>query len=354
MARLVSSHAGKVGLPPGTLVHVGEDRDAPVRLTVIDYNAEDFEEREVASVAECRPYKDRDTVTWINVDGVHDVDIIQQIGDAFGLHPLAREDVVDTGQRPKTDDYGDHLFTSTKMLYCDPDADEIGAEQVSIMTGHKLVVSFQEQRGDVFEAIRDRLRNNRGRIRRMAADYLAYSLIDAVVDNYFVILEWLGDRIEQMESALVTDAGPDTAGEIHQMKRQMLFIRKAVWPMREVVSGLERSASPLLDEATGPYYRDVYDHVIQVIDTVETYRDLVSGMRDTYLAAVSNRMNEIMKVLTIIATIFIPITFIAGLYGMNFERMPELKWRYGYPAALLVMAAVAVAMLLYFRRKRWL
>jgi magnesium transporter len=354
MARLVSSSAGKAGLPPGTLVHVGESRDAPVRITVIDYSAETFDERGVASVEDCVPFRDSDTVTWVNVDGVHDIGIVEQIGRCFGLHLLALEDVVDTGQRPKTEDYGDHLFSVVKMLYCDGDSDEVRAEQVSVMTCRNVVISFQERKGDVFESIRDRLRHGKGRIRQMGADYLAYSLVDAVVDNYFVILEWLGDRIEQMEDTVVDHATSETAADIHQMKRQMLFIRKAVWPMREVVSRLDRNDSPLIEDATAPYYRDVYDHVVQVIDAVETYRDLVGGLRDTYLAVVSNRMNEIMKVLTIIATIFIPITFIAGIYGMNFEGMPELKWRFGYPMALMAMAAVAAGMLVYFRRRRWL
>ena len=356
MAKLITERAKKVGLPPGTLVHVGEKPGAEVRITVLDYSESQFEEKEVQNVEECLPFRDRPTVTWINVDGIHQVDVIERLGKQFDLHPLLLEDIAHTTQRPKTEDYGDYVFSVVRMLYYDPSEDEIRAEQVSLIIGPNFVLSFQERQGDVFEEIRDRIRTGKGRIRKMGADYLVYALIDAVVDNYFLILEGVGERIEELEDKLLSDVSPAARHEIHRMKRSALFLRKAVWPLREVISSLSRGESPLVKQATLPYLRDAYDHTIQVIDTIESFRDTIAGMFDTHLSALSNRMNEVMKVLTIIATIFIPLTFIAGIYGMNFEKpgMPELRWVYGYPACLGVMAAVVVGMVVYFKRKKWL
>jgi magnesium transporter len=252
------------------------------------------------------------------------------------------------------EDYGDYMFVVLKMLRHDVKKDEVQAEQVSMILGPHFVISFQEVEGDVFNLIRDRIRQAKGRIRKMGADYLAYALIDAVVDNYFLILEKFGERMEGMEDELVTNPAPETLQEIHTLKRELIFLRRSVWPLRETISGLQRTESSLIAESTEVYLRDVYDHTIQVIDTVESLRDMVSGMLDTYLSSISNRMNEVMKVLTIIATIFIPITFIAGIYGMNFAVMPELGWRWAYFVVLGVMAAVSLVMVIYFRRKRWL
>jgi len=293
-------------------------------------------------------------VTWINVDGIHQVEILERLGEYFGLHPLVVEDILNTDQRPKVEDFGDYIFIVLKMFYYDDSADEIVTEQISLTLGPTLVISFQEREGDVFNPIRERIRSEKGRIRKMGADYLAYVLVDSIVDSYFIILEKLGEKIEDLEEELVTDPRPETLQTIHNLKREMIFLRKSVWPLREVVSGLERGESPLIQESTGIYLRDVYDHTIQVIDTVETIRDMLSGMLDIYLSSVSNRMNEVMKVLTIIATIFIPLTLIAGIYGMNFRYMPELEWPWAYPMLWLIMLAIGVLMLIYFRRKRWL
>jgi magnesium transporter len=265
------------------------------------------------------------------------------------------EDIMNTEQRPKIEDFDDYIFVVLKMLYYDNDEEEIKAEQISIIVRSNFVLSFQEREGDIFNPLRDRIRNAKGRVRKMGPDYLAYCLLDAIVDNYFVVLEKLGEQIEGMEEELVTNPTPVTLQRIHNLKREMIFLRKSVWPLREVVSRLERGESPLIKESTGIYLRDVYDHTIQVIDTIETYRDMLSGMLDIYLSSISNRMNQVMKVLTIIATIFIPLTFVAGIYGMNFEYMPELKWHWFYPKAFwLVMIGIAGVMLVYFRRKRWL
>jgi magnesium transporter len=342
----------KAGLPPGTLVPVGVDRGGSVRITLLDYDEKHFEEKVVETIEETFPFKGTPTVTWVNVDGVQDTDLIERAGKHFGIHPLVLEDIVNTGQRPKMEDFGDYIFVVLKMLYLEKD--EVRSEQVGIILGRDFVLSFQERPGDVFEPIRDRLRNAKGRIRKMGADYLMYGLVDTIVDNYFAILEAFGERIECIEGELIDKPSPDTLQVIHSLKRELIFLRKSVWPLRELISGLERAESPLIADTTPIYLRDVYDHTIQVIDTVESYRDMVSGMLDTYLSSVSNRMNEVMKVLTIIATIFIPITFVAGIYGMNFQNMPELSWPWGYFGALSVMGGISIVMVVYFRRKRWL
>jgi magnesium transporter len=344
----------KAGLPPGTPVYVGEREDEKVKISVLDYDELNYQEKEVKAVEECFPFKDTSTVTWINIDGIHQVDIIEKIGKHFDLHPLIQEDIVNTEQRPKIEDFGNYIYIVLKMIYHDENDGEIKIEQVSLILGENFVISFQEKEGDIFNHVRERIRNGKGRIRKMKADYLAYSLLDAVVDNYFFILEKSGEQIEELEDKVVSNPKPETLQEIHKLKRGMIFLRRSVWPLREVINTLERGESSFIQKTTRIYLRDVYDHTIQVIDSVETFRDMLSGMHDTYLSSISNRMNEIMKVLTIIATIFIPLTFVAGIYGMNFKFMPELDWRWGYFAVWLIMAAVAVLMIFYFKRKKWL
>jgi magnesium transporter len=354
MLKLFRKTSKRAGLSPGTLVHDGDKKVEKAKITIIDFDATQFQEKEVDTVEECFPFRDTPTVTWINIDGLHEVRIIEKIGKHFSIHPLILEDILHTGQRPKMEDFEDYIFLVVKMFYYDEKDDEIKMEQVSLLLGSNFVISFQEREGDIFNPIRERIRNHKGRIRMMKADYLGYALLDTIVDNYFIILEKIGEDIENMEEELVTKPTPETLQTIHNLKRELIVLRKSIWPLREVVNSLERGESPLINEATGVYLRDVYDHTIQVIDTIETFRDMVSGMLDIYLSSISNKMNEVMKVLTIIATIFIPLTFVAGIYGMNFEFMPELKWHWGYFAALLVMVAVAVIMVFYFRRKRWL
>lgn len=354
MFQFIKKRSKKAGLPPGTMVHIGERKEAKVKITVIDYDKKSFLEKELKKVEECIKYRKRPTATWINVSGIHDTKTIEEIGKCFGLHPLLLEDIVNTDQRPKMEDYGDYIYVVLKMLYGNEKGNEVNAEQMSLVLGPNFVISFQESEDDVFSKVRERLRTGKGRIREMGSDFLAYALIDAIVDNYFVILEQMGEKIEHMEEELVKNPTSKTLQRIHGMKREVIFLRKSVWPLREVISGLLRSESKLIKKTTAVYLRDVYDHTIQVIDTVETSRDILSGMTDIYLSSISNRLNEIMKVLTIIGTIFIPLTFITGLYGMNFRFMPELESPLGYPAALSVMLVVAVIMLIYFRRKKWL
>ncbi len=338
---------------PDRLTHTATTRARPVTVTVIDYNGSRFDERTSARPGEIRTPAHPPTIAWVNVDGVHDVGTILTIGEAFGIHPLTLEDIANTHQRPKIEDHGDYLYVAVRMLSPYGDGG-FQSEQVSLVLGKSYVVSFQEEPGDVFERIRERLRTGAGRIRGEGADYLFYALLDAIVDGYFAVIEEFGERIETIEEEVVADPDRGTLQAIYALKRSLIALRRSVWPLRDVVSELERSESPLIHAPTLVYLRDVYDHTIEVAETVETYRDMMSGTLDVYLSSQSSRMNEIMKVLTIIATIFIPLTFIAGVYGMNFAQMPELRHPWGYPAALASMAAVAGTMLLYFRKKGWI
>jgi len=324
-----------------------------VRITFIDYDEQSFEEKQVTKIEECLKLKNTPTVSWINIDGLHDIELLEKLGKGFEIHPLILEDILSTGQRPKFEDYEKYIFIVLKMISFSGENQSVEVEQVSLILGPNYVISFQERVGDVFDQVRDRIRNAKGRIRKMGPDYLAYSLIDAVVDNYFVILEKLGEKIESMEEEVVGDPTEKTVQQIHTLKREMISLRKSIWPLRELIAGLQKSESSLIKETTDIYLRDVYDHTIQIIDTIESFRDMVSGMLDIYLSSLSNKMNAVMKVLTIIATLFIPLTFVAGIYGMNFEYMPELKVRWGYGAVWLVMITIAVIMLFYFRRKKW-
>lgn len=348
------SMARKSGLPPGTLLHVGHKYIDAVKIGVIDYNLSQIMVRELYSVEELAHFHSADTITWIHVNGLHNIDLIEGICQSFGIHPLVQEDILNTAQRPKIEDYGDYLFVVLKAFWAEKETDILMSEQISILFGASYVISFQESQRDLFEPIRNRINSSQSRIRRQGADYLAYALVDIIVDNYFVILETLGEKIELLEEDLVVQPGQEALKEIHFLKRQMLFFRKAIWPLRETIGSLSRGESPLVKDTTLLYIRDVYDHTIQAIDTLETYRDIISGMLDIYLSSISNRMNQVMKVLTVISTIFIPLTFIVGVYGMNFKYMPELEWEWGYPAVWLLMLFVFLAMLQFFRTRKWL
>jgi magnesium transporter len=342
----------EMGAPPGTIIYSGKDTSEKVKITLIEYNETEYFEKDFYSFSECMENVNQSMVKWINVDGIHKADLIETIGKHFNIHPLTLEDIVNTNQRPKFEDYDSYVVSIMKMIYYDT---EIRSEQLSVVLIQGMVISFQEVLGgDAFDMIRTRIRQGKGRIRKMGADYLAYALLDAVVDCYFNILEKIGDRIELLEEEVVDNPTRQTLEQIHHMKREMIFLRKAVWPMRELISNLERSETELIKSSTDIYLRDLHDHVIRVIDTVETFRDLLSGMMDIYLSSVSNRMNEIMKVLTIITTIFVPVTFIVGVYGMNFEDMPELHSKWGYPVTMAVIVLTIISLLIYFRRRKWL
>jgi len=354
MRKLVRRSSKKAGLPPGTLLHVGEKKTEKPQITILDYDAEHLDERTSATIDECIPLRDTPTVTWINVSGLHDPDILRTLGDCYAVHPLVLEDILNTEQRPKLEDFERYLFLALKMLYLDHETGEITAEHISIIVGPNFIISFQETPEDVFASVRDRIRSGKGRLRGAGADYLAHALLDAIVDSYFSVLETMAGHIEEVEDELVTEPSLHTLQSVYKIKRELIFLRRSVWPLREVLAVLSRADSALIHESTVIYLRDVYDHTIQVIDTVESFRDIVAGMLDTYLSSISNRMNEVMKVLTIIATIFIPLTFIAGIYGMNFEWMPELRWHWSYPAVWIIMFLIGVSMLFYFRQRKWL
>jgi len=343
----------KVGLPPGSLVFTGETTAAPVQVTVTDYGPDTLNET-TADPAHLSPsYLSEETTSWIHISGIHDTDVIQSIGTHFGLHPLVQEDIVNTGQRPKLETYDDHLYIVVKRVRAD-DAGALEAEQISLIVGAGYVLSFQESGSTPFEAVRQRIRNGRGRIRAGGADYLAYALLDLIVDEYFLVLDALGQRTETLEDEILDAPTAATQSDLNELRRDLVFMRRMTWPIRDVLAQLERLDMPLWRDDTRPFIRDVYDHAVQVLDLVESMRDVVNGLTDLYMTVLSTRMNEIMKVLTIIGTIFIPLTFVAGIYGMNFSYMPELESPYGYPIAMGVMGAIAVVLLIYFRRKEWI
>lgn len=343
----------KAGLPPGTLVHIGEKHSEKPHIRQISYDESDFLIQEIETPEKYCPTRAAAGVTWINVDGISQTELFQQIGDCFGLHPLVQEDIMNTDQRPKMEDFGDYVYIVLKILSFD-NRREIIAEQLSLILGQNFLLSFRERESDIFNPIVERIRNAKGAIRKGGADYLAYALLDAVVDHYFVALEKVEEEIDLLEEEVSADATPKTLQKIHKLRRELIFLRKSVLPFRSVISSLERGESPFFKQASRVYLRDIYDHTIHIIDSLETFRDLASGLLDIYLSSISNRMNSVMRVLTVITTIFMPLTFLAGLYGMNFKYMPELEWRWGYPAVLLLMAAVGVSMQIYFRKKKWL
>ena len=355
MPRRSKSRSKKAGLPPGTLVHIGEKLSETTEVTLLDYNSEHSLEKKIINIDDLRIFKDQPTVSWVHIEGIHDTSVLEQLGNVFGIHPLILEDILNTDQRPKMQDMGDYMFIVLKRFCstCD-ESHDISADQISVILGPRYVISFQEREEAIFEPIRERIRTSKGRIRNSGADYLAYSLVDSILDSYFGILEELGEKIETEEEILVNHPSESTLRAIQQLKRDMIFLRKSIWPLRETISALERSESPLIQDTTNIYLKDVYDHAIQVIDTVETYREMLSGMIDIYLSSLSNRMNQVMKVLTIIATIFMPMTFLAGVYGMNFKYLPELEWHWGYLFFWIITIAIAVIMLILFKRRQWL
>ena len=352
MPGVVKKRSAKAGLPPGSLIHIGEKHRDKAKITLCVYDETHIQEREIQTLEGTLP-PEGGAVTWIHVDGLHETRLLEQMGDNFGLHPLTLEDILNTEQRPKSEDHGDYLYIVLRLFHEDSGG-ELIPEQVSIVFGRNWLISLQEKEGSLFDPIRERLRNEKGRLRKAGADYLAHALLDAIVDSYFAILDNFGEKIENLEDALIGRPAPQTLRAIQALKREVILLRKSVWPLMEMIGGLGRSDSPLIREPSVIYFRDVYDHAVQVIDTIETYRDMLAGMLDIYLSSISNRMNEIMKVLTIIATVFMPLTFRAGVYGMNFKYMPELEKPWGYFALWGLMIAIVLVMLIAFRRKKWL
>jgi magnesium transporter len=353
MSRLYEPKRKMAGASPGTLVYSGRERTDQVRLMVMDYDGDRLTELPIEDLDVCLAMRDTSTVTWIDVDGVHQTDVLARLGEHYRLHPLTLEDIVTTSQRPKIETFPDYVFIVCRMLRVDPQTGQVDSEQISLILGRNFVMSFQERAGDVFDPVRERLRHGKGRIRSSGADYLAYALLDAVVDNYFLVIEQYSEQIEELEARLVDNSSTDLLQAIHRVKREMILVRRAVWPLREVIGVVLRDESDLFQKATRLYLRDVHDHTIQVAEVVESFRDELTGLQDLYLSNLSHRMNEVMKVLTVISTIFVPLTFVAGVWGMNFRFMPELGWRWGYLGAWLVFIAIAGVMVGYFRRKRW-
>lgn len=344
----------KVGASPGSLVYVGDRTDEPVKVSIMDYNDGGLDEYPDATPDDIEHCMARDSVTWINVSGIHDLSIIKTMGNLFDLHPLLMEDVVNTRHRSKIDDYDDYLFIVLKMAFQDPEDSSVLFEHVCLVMGDRYIVSFQEREGDVFGPVRDRLKKAKGRIRTSGVDYLGYALIDMIVDHYYVVLEQIGETLDDIQEEALASPTPKTLNAIHDARHQVIFLRKTIWPMREMIGSLLRGSSDLFNEKTMVYLQDVYDHIVQVIETVDTYRDVLSGVLDTYMSSVSNKMNEVMKVLTVMATLFIPLTFLAGIYGMNFKYMPELEWRYAYPVFWVLVIVVFSLMIWWFKNKKWL
>ncbi|MGD8740727.1 MAG: magnesium/cobalt transporter CorA [Desulfobacterales bacterium] len=353
-AKFIDKSSKKAGMSPGIVVHVGEQKIETARITLLSYDPARLEEKELTRIEESFAYRDTPPVSWINIDGLHEVELIEKIGTHFNIHPLTQEDIVNTGQRPKVENFEDYIYIVIKMLKFNETTGHITSEQVSLILGSHYLLSFQETEGDVFNSVRERIRKGRLHIRRSGTDYLAYALIDAVVDHYFLMLEKMGEKIEHFEEQLPLQPTPEILQAIYDLKRELVYFRKQVWPIRDVLNTWQKAESSIIEEANKVFIRDVYDHTIQVIDTIDSFRDIITGVMDLYLSTVSNKMNEVMKVLTIMATIFIPLTFIAGIYGMNFKYMPELEWKWSYPVLWIVLIAIFLGMMFYFKRKKWL
>ena len=341
-------------LSPGTVRYTGKKATTATQLDIIDYSKEHYERYETNNIEDAFKYEDSSHIQWINVNGLGNTNDIVTLGNHFELHPLIQEDIVTTHQRPKIDEYDDYLFIVFKMLHYN-ESERLINEHVSMVMGKDYVLTFQEAEGDVFGDLRERLEHGKGRIRGAAADYLMFTILDAVVDNYFTVIEFLSNKIEILEDKLFDDKEDENiTQEIQDMKKEILKIRRAVLPLREVVNRLEKIETPLIEERTNKYISDLYDHIIQVNESVEIYRDMIWGLMDMYMTTISNKMNEVMKVLTIMASIFIPLTFMAGIYGMNFDYMPELHLKYGYFYLWGAMILVFFGLLWYFKRKKWL
>ncbi|MBT8254129.1 MAG: magnesium/cobalt transporter CorA [Flavobacteriaceae bacterium] len=344
----------KVGQVPGTMIYTGSKESKDICIEVFNYSSEKLEHQKLSEVGKAINITRSNDIAWWNVNGLNHIEALETIGKHYDLHPLVLEDIVNINHRPKIDEYEDFIFIILKMIYYDKD-ENLVSEQVALVLGSDYVISFQEAEGDVFDEVRQRLINTKGRVRFMHSDYLLYALIDSIVDHYFVVIETLGDKIVDLENILFEgDVRQSLVQDIQALKREVLRVRRAIFPVRELVNKIEKYENDLITDKSKLYYRDIYDHVIQVTEHVEIYREMISGLMDMHMNALSNRMNEVMKVLTVMASIFIPLTFIAGIYGMNFENIPELKYPYAYFILWGVMLAIVIFMVIYFRRKKWL
>jgi magnesium transporter len=348
-----TARSAKAGLPPGSLIHIGREHSGPVSIDLIEFSEEAMREQEVTDIATLSLCREPGVVSWVNINGIHDTEVIRRVGEMFGIHALVLEDVLNTDHRPKVEPFEDHVFFTMKMMWFLDDG-TLEAEQVSIIFGSHWVISFQERKGDVFDPIRERIRQNTGVVRKKGADFLVYRLIDIVVDNYFIIMERFDEKLDDLEERITADTEGDHMAEIQEVKREMLRLRRSLLPLREAVGALEKGITGLVVKNNQKYFKDVYDHLVQLADSLEGNREVIGMLMDLYLANMSNRMNNVMRLLTIVSTIFIPLTFIAGIYGMNFENMPELGWPWAYFAVLGIMTAIGVTMVYFFRRRKWL
>lgn len=352
--RLLISKPKQIGLDPGTLVYTGDKEKEPVKIKLIEYSIDDFTEKIVDNVKEIFNCRDNNKISWINIDGVHNLQIIEKIQKQFNIHPLAMEDILHVTQRPKMEDYPDYIFIVLRMLFYDNKQRTLKSEQVSLILGKNLIITFLEDEGDVFDPVRERIRKAGTKIRLNGSDFLAYSLIDSIVDSYFYILEQIGEEVEDLEDRLILQPEKEDLQIVHRMRRNMILLRKSVWPLREVILAMQRNDHFVIEQKTQIYLRDLYDHIIQIIDTIESYRDMLVGMLDAYLSSMSNKMNEVMKVLTIISTLFIPLTFLAGVYGMNFKYFPELEKEWMYPWGFWIFTLlIIIGMVIFFKKKKW-
>lgn len=354
MSNSLSNISEKAGMAPGSLVHVGAVSEEESTISVIDYNKEKIEEQQIQSIEQVLEFIKKETVTWVNIEGLTNVNIIESVGNLFDIHPLVLEDILNTHQRPKFEEYDGYLYIVLKSLSLENKKFEVNYEQISILVLDKLVVTFKEKQDDLFLPLRQRLKNNKGRFRHEGSDYLTYAIIDTIVDQNFVLLDSLDEILDSLEKELFTDPTPETLTSIQKVKRELINIKRSILPLRELLAAILRSESTLIKKKIHIYFSDIYDHILSITEAIESARDMLSALLDIYLSMTSNKMNEVMKILTIFASIFIPLTFIAGIYGMNFEYMPELTWKWAYPALWGAFIAIPVILALYFRKKKWL
>lgn len=349
------SAADKSGLPPGSLIHIGEKHETECRITVTQYNADVMTQSEIDSIDKLRLLKNNELITWVNVDGLSETRIVEDIGKEFDIHPLILEDILSTHQRPKLEEYEEYIYLVIKSIRAEyNDHLNLQYEQVSILLLENYVITFKEKTDEIFDPVNLRLQNRKDRIRQNGSDYLAYVLIDTIVDEYFVVEDCLDEVIDPLEDSLLSNPTKETLHIIQHLRRELITMKRSISPLRELLSTIHHANTGLLQEKTLRYYGDVYDHVLRITDSLDSYRERIASIQDIYLSSISNKLNETMKVLTIFASIFIPLTFIAGIYGMNFEHMPELKWRWAYPALWIIFITIGVGLLIYFKRKKWL
>ncbi|TFF99114.1 MAG: magnesium/cobalt transporter CorA [Promethearchaeota archaeon] len=354
MIKRVKKRSKKVGLPPGTLLFTGEKKVEIEKIKVIDFNEKQLEVNEYKEVKRDLFNKDEGMVRWINLDGLSRVDLVENIGKQFDIHPLILEDIMNPVQRPKIEDLNNYFFIVLNMLYLDEETELIQSEQISLILGSTYVITFREQESKIFDSIIKRIETSRGRIRAEKSDYLGYAILDVILDNYFVIQEKIGEKIDLIEEELLENPSSELLGKIHHIEREVITLRRIIRPLREVINSFQREDNPIIHDTTRLYLRDLYDHIIQIIDTFENFRDIITTLHESYLSRINQRMNEIINLLTIISSIFIPLSFLAGFYGMNFIYMPEVRHPMGYPIIIMVMISIAVLMLLYFKKKKWI